>query len=55
MIRRSLALQGSWTGLVGSLLGVAAGLVGAALGRGRIEQLLGHAVAAYGVAPLDLS
>ena len=28
VIRRSLALQGSWTGLVGSLLGVAAGLVG---------------------------
>ena len=34
VIRRSLALQGSWTGLVGSLLGVAAGLVGAHVLRG---------------------
>ena len=54
MIRRSLALQGSWAGLVGSLLGVAAGLVGVQALRGRIEQLLGHAVTGHGVAPLDL-
>ena len=34
VIRRSLALQGSWAGLVGSLLGVAAGLVGVQVLRG---------------------
>ena len=55
VIRRSLALQGSWTGLAGSVLGVAAGLVGVQALRGRIEQLLGHAVTGHGVAPLDLA
>ena len=54
VIRRSLALQGSWTGLVGSLLGVAAGVVAVQAFRGRVEELLGHAVTGHGVAPLDL-
>lgn len=54
-IRRMLALQGTWTGVVGSLMGIGAGLAALPIARPVVEQhLVGHDLAAFRVGPVDL-
>jgi len=55
LLRRTMALQGSWSGLVGSLIGVGLGLIGIVVGRGTIERLVGHHLGAYEIAVADLA
>ena len=54
LVRRSLALQGGWTGLVGSVLGVAAAVVVLLLARSTIEEVKGSVLAPYRFVPFDL-
>lgn len=53
-IRRSLMLQGSWSGLAGSLLGVGAGLVALAAGRPLLLGWFDRSLPGYRVALVDL-
>jgi putative ABC transport system permease protein len=54
LVRRSLAMQGGWTGLVGSVLGVAAAVVALLLARSTIEEVKGSVLAPYRFVPFDL-
>lgn len=54
LLRRTMALQGSWSGLVGSLTGMGLGFVGLVAGRGTIERRVGHRMGSYEVAMSDL-
>jgi len=54
-IRRTLALQGMWTGLAGSIVGVALGVAGVLVGRGPIERFNGHVFAPLVIRPADLA
>jgi putative ABC transport system permease protein len=51
---RMLALQGFWTGVVGSVAGIGVGLGGLTVGRPVIERVAGHALAPYQFATADL-
>lgn len=55
LLRRTMALQGSWSGLVGSLTGAGLGLIGIVAGRGTIERLVEHRLGAYEIAISDLA
>ena len=55
LVRRSLALQGCWTGLVGSVAGVIAAVVALLLARSTIEEVKGSMLAPYRFVPLDLA
>ena len=55
LVRRSLALQGGWTGLVGSIVGMIAAVVAVLVARSTIEEVNGAALAPYRFAPLDLA
>lgn len=55
LLRRTMALQGSWSGLVGSLTGAGLGLIGIVAGRGTIERLVEHHLGAYEIAISDLA
>jgi putative ABC transport system permease protein len=52
---RVLALQGFWTGLLGSIAGLAVGLGGLVVGRSVIEDVLGRVIAPYEFALSDLA
>ncbi len=54
LVRRSLALQGCWTGLVGSVVGVVAAGVALLLARSTIEEVKGSVLAPYRFVPFDL-
>ncbi len=54
LVRRSLALQGGWTGLVGSVLGVIAAVVALLLARSTIEEVKGSVLASYRFVPFDV-
>jgi putative ABC transport system permease protein len=54
LIRRSLALQGAWSGLAGSLLGAAGAIVAVLLARSSIEEIDGAVLPAYVFAVVDL-
>lgn len=54
VIRRTLALQGAWSALAGSALGIGLGLAGVYAARGRVESMMDHAVPGYVVAAGDL-
>ena len=54
LVRRSLAMQGGWTGLAGSVLGVAAAVVVLLLARSTIENVKGSVLAPYRFVPFDL-
>jgi putative ABC transport system permease protein len=54
LVRRSLALQGCWTGLVGSLVGVVAAAVALFVARSTIEQVKGSVLAPYRFVVFDL-
>jgi putative ABC transport system permease protein len=54
LIRRSLALQGAWSGLAGSLLGAAGAIVALLLDRSWIEEIGGAVLPAYAFAVVDL-
>ena len=54
LLRRTMALQGSWSGLVGSVAGIGLGCVGLLAGRGTIERLVGHRLGAYEIAISDM-
>jgi putative ABC transport system permease protein len=54
LTRRVLALQGFWTGVIGSVSGVAVGLVALVAGRSTIEHVVGHVLAPYQFAVADL-
>lgn len=53
VVRRTLALQGWWTGLLGATAGVALGLAALTLARGRVELLWSRAVDGYVIRPTD--
>lgn len=55
LLRRTLALQGSWSGLLGSMLAVSGTLGALFLWRDPLERLIGHRLAPYVVAPGDLA
>ncbi len=52
---RVLALQGFWTGLLGSIAGLAMGLGGLVVGRSVIEDVLGRVITPYEFAVSDLA
>ena len=54
LVRRSLAMQGGWSGLVGSVLGVTAAVVALLLARSTIEDVNGSVLAPYRFVPFDL-
>ena len=54
LLRRTLALQGTWTGLLGSGVGVVLGFVALAAGRDVLELIASRRLGAYEVAPADL-
>jgi putative ABC transport system permease protein len=54
LLRRTMALQGSWSGLFGSLGGVALALVLLVAFRGVVDQLAGKHLGAYEIMPIDL-
>lgn len=56
LVRRTLGLQGLWTGAFGAVLGLAVGLSAAVIGyrAGLAETLAGHRVEQLRLAPLDL-
>lgn len=54
LLRRTMAMQGSWSGLIGSVTGVAVALVGLVAGRGVIERLAQRHLGAYEVVATDL-
>lgn len=54
LLRRTMALQGSWSGLFGSLGGVALGLVLLVVFRGVVDQLADKHLGAYEIMPVDL-
>ena len=47
LTRRTLALQGAWTGAAGSVLGLALGLVALVGGRSTVERVEGYPLARY--------
>jgi putative ABC transport system permease protein len=55
LTRRALAAQGAWTGLVGSLAGVAIGLTVLTLGRSTIERIDGNQLDSFQFSPLYLA
>ncbi len=55
LVRRSLALQGCWTGLTGSVAGVIAAVVALLLARSTIEEIKGAVLAPYRFVPFDLA
>src|SRR5690606_23949762 len=55
LLRTTLALQGTVTGLVGALAGVALGAAVLATSRDRIEHLLDHRLGPYDVDPLEIA
>lgn len=54
LLRRTMALQGSWSGLFGSLGGVALGLVLLVVFRGVVDQLADKHLGSYEIMPVDL-
>ena len=54
LVRTSLALQGCWTGLIGSLFGLFVGVAVLIAGRSTIERLQNHARADYRWVAFDL-
>jgi putative ABC transport system permease protein len=54
LARRTMALQGFWTGVIGSLTGIAVGIVALVAGRSTLERIVDQKVAAYQFAVLDL-
>jgi putative ABC transport system permease protein len=54
LVRRSLALQGCWTGLVGSVVGVVAGVVALFVARSTIEEVNGAVLATFRFLPFDI-
>ena len=54
LVRRSLALQGAWTGLVGSVIGVVAAVVALLVARSTIEEVYGAVLAPYRFVPFDI-
>jgi putative ABC transport system permease protein len=54
LVRRSLALQGAWTGLAGSLIGAVAAVVALLVARSMIEEVNGAVLAPYRFVPFDL-
>ena len=55
LTRRALAAQGAWTGAVGSIVGVTAGVAVLILGRSTIERVNGHRLEHYDVNPVYLA
>ena len=53
MIRRTLALQGTWTGLAGSLFGLAAGLAALPVVTPLFERTMAHDLPAYRFSVID--
>ena len=54
LVRRALAAQGCWTGLVGSVLGVATAAVALFAARSTIEEVQSAALPPYRFVPFDL-
>ncbi|MET0910612.1 MAG: FtsX-like permease family protein [Ilumatobacteraceae bacterium] len=54
LVRRTLALQGAWTGLIGATIGVAAGLVATPLTRDVTERAVNHQIGAWTFDPAAL-
>jgi putative ABC transport system permease protein len=54
LIRSSLALQGAWTGLAGSLLGGAAAVVAVILARSKVEEMSGTVLPAFQFSAVDI-
>lgn len=54
LLRRMLALQGFWTGLIGSAFGVVVALLALAPGRTLLEYIVAHRLSAYDVSAPDL-
>ena len=55
LVRRSLALQGCWTGLAGSIVGMVAAVSVLLVARSTIEEVTGAVLAPYRFAALDLA
>lgn len=55
LVRRSLSLQGWWTGAIGAMVGVALGLVAVYLGRPLAELVIDRSFGGYSVQPFDLA
>ena len=55
LVRRSLALQGGWTGLAGSIVGMIAAVVAVLVARSTVEEVSGAVLAPYRFAPSDLA
>lgn len=54
MIRRALSLQGSWSGLIGAIIGVAVAIATAQLGLSTIETIIARRVDGLVVLPTDM-
>jgi putative ABC transport system permease protein len=54
LARRTLALQGFWTGVIGSLTGIAVAIAALVAGRSTLERIVDQKVAPYQFAVLDL-
>jgi len=55
VVRRMLALQGWWTGLLGAALGAAVGIGAPVAGRGLLESLSGRWIDGFVVRPSDIA
>jgi putative ABC transport system permease protein len=55
VIRRSLALQGTWTAMVGAIIGTGLGLAALPFVRGTVTRVLQHDLPAYVVSGRDLA
>jgi putative ABC transport system permease protein len=54
VLRSTLVLQGTVTGLVGSVVGLGLAVVALAAGRTGLERMLGHRLGAYDIHPLEI-
>ena len=55
LLRRTMSMQGSWSGLIGSLAGVGVGLLALVLGRGQVERIVQKGVGTYEISLRDLT